>query len=228
MDQVAADEKAIERWRPTPGVRIAFVLMGAAFLALDGLVVPGSPPGVAPLIWCAAAVVLLLSWRLGFVPFIEARPEALVIQNPLRRREFAWSAIERVKPTYSGLLIIRKDGGWPTAAWAVQKSNFAVWTHRWTRADEVTEVLMARVQAAAQEHVQAPLEGSRPGAPSTARSLRGLYFLSFAYLALGVLLTLVLHGVVRWVVLAIFVLVFVLSVTLGIIVTHALRGKQEH
>ena len=76
------------------------------------------------MLWLFAGIVCLASWRMAFVPYVEATDTALVIQNPLFKKAYAWDQIARVRSGYNGLVVVARDGS-RSSAWAVQKSNIA-------------------------------------------------------------------------------------------------------
>ena len=63
------------------------------------------------------------------------------------RHTVDYDSIRLARPGMYGLRIETTDQGAVTA-WAVQKSKFAEWTHRHTRADNVADEIMDRVHDA--------------------------------------------------------------------------------
>lgn len=89
-----------------------------------------------------AAIMMVLAipcfWRCSFYPKVIATANAVTIRNPIRTRTVEWSAIQSVRPGYSGLVFRLKDGASVTA-WAVQQANISTWLKRPTRAKRIVE-----------------------------------------------------------------------------------------
>jgi hypothetical protein len=101
--------------------------------------------GVAAGLWCSLAFIAVAVWRYAFVPYVTLTADALVIQNPYRSRTIAYGEISRARASSYGILIRRRQG-FGISAWAVQKSNYARTAGRHTRADDLVEAIMLRVQ----------------------------------------------------------------------------------
>ena len=134
--------------------RVAGVVILLGWLALTlGITIggnrtPGAGSSPTVLLWILFAVIALGVWRYGFVPYVEANGNELVVRNAFTKKHIPWNQIETIKPGSIGLTIEKKQGGLPSTAWAVQKSRGARWSDKQSRADEVTNALMERVQSA--------------------------------------------------------------------------------
>jgi hypothetical protein len=98
-------------------------------------------------IWIGEGLALLFWWRGALFPYVESSPERLIIQNPTEKAVISWAQIETIKPGWGGLRIIHVDGS-VTSAWAIQKTNYARLAGQRTRADDVIDKLMDRVNVA--------------------------------------------------------------------------------
>lgn len=133
-------------WRVTPRGRAAAVVVAVAVVALAvGVTAGGSSVGVVVILWLAAVFVGLGAWRWAFVPYVAMNATGLDVQNFLGRAQISYDDIDAVGVSYAGLTIVRRSGR-PVVAWAVQKSNLAIWFHRRTRADEVADAIRARIR----------------------------------------------------------------------------------
>lgn len=112
-----------------------------------GATAVGLSVGGAVVMWALAVVVVLSVWRWYMVPYVAVTPDAVVVRGVFSRRTVDYDAIRRVRPGLYGVRIETMDQGAVTA-WAVQKSKFAEWTHRHTRADDVVAQIMDRVHDA--------------------------------------------------------------------------------
>lgn len=114
--------------------------------------------------WVAAplagvcVLVALCAYRGAVTPSLVAGGDGIVVHNPLRRTELPWAMVAEISPSAAGVRIRRTDGRTLTA-WAVQKSNWSIWTNRWTRADEVAKDLREEVL---QRHSAIPTRNDRP------------------------------------------------------------------
>jgi hypothetical protein len=99
--------------------------------------------GAVALLAASAVVIVLGVWRWGFVPYVELTDQGVEVQNRLLRASVPYSDISEVRGGYYGLTIVTKRNETVTA-WAVQKSNWARWTKKQTRADAVRAAIMAR------------------------------------------------------------------------------------
>jgi hypothetical protein len=106
----------------------------------------------------AAALVAWL--RFSFLPAIILTDTEVIVRNPGRTHRIDLSDAVRVEPGYGGLTLTTSTGA-RVVAWAVQQSNFAKWTGRHTRADEVA----ASINAAIWRYAQPSTDGAtRPTA----------------------------------------------------------------
>jgi len=145
-----------ELWRVSSFQRVAWVLVLLGWLALTlavtigGNKTPGAGDSPTVLLWILTFVVALGAWRYGFVPYVEATDDELVVRNAFSTKSFSWSDIRTITPRSMGLAIITaEDRLIPIHAWAVQKGRGARWTNTRSRADVVTRALMEHVRAAA-------------------------------------------------------------------------------
>ena len=133
-------------WRPNRLAAPIGYLLAAGFAAF-GLVVAIQAQiqgyiETSILLFCAATVALLATWRLASAPFVATSADGIVVQNPLLRRTIAWNNIHQIDGGYYRLRIRTRDGE-TIVAWAIQKSNVARWTHTRTRSDDVATALLA-------------------------------------------------------------------------------------
>jgi hypothetical protein len=139
LDLPTCDDEmtASQTWRVTRvgiiGGALMTVLLLAigAFLAAVGARTEDRLGGVA-----FALLAPVGFWLFALRPYVELTPVALVVQNPIRRWRLPLSDIRSVEGGYSGLQIEMKDGR-QIGAWAVQRSNAAMWIGRSTRSDGV-------------------------------------------------------------------------------------------
>ena len=128
------------------------VLLGWLALTLGvtigGNRTPGAGDSPTVMLWIVFVVVALGVWRYGFVPYVEATGTELVIRNGFTKRHIPWTQIKAIKPGSMGLMIVKKEGGLPNTAWAVQKGRGARWMKMRSRSDEVTAALMEHVRSA--------------------------------------------------------------------------------
>jgi ABC-type transport system involved in cytochrome bd biosynthesis fused ATPase/permease subunit len=110
-----------------------------------GVAMGGGVGGGAVALLSAAAVIIVIGvWRWAFVPYVALTDQGVEVQNRLLRASVPYSDISEVRGGYYGLTIVTKRDEIVTA-WAVQKSNWARWTKKQTRADAVRAAIMARV-----------------------------------------------------------------------------------
>jgi hypothetical protein len=127
----------------------AGVVLGAAGVAVAVVATAMSPEDghwIAGLLMAGiGALVAVASWRYGLHPAIIAAPDGLTIRNPWRTHVLEWDDVLDCQPGYYGLAISDRHGG-RFSAWAVQRSNVAMWSKLRTRADEVAEALARRAR----------------------------------------------------------------------------------
>lgn len=128
-------------WRVGLVGRVGWILVFIFWLSIAIVFSYTEAVSIAVLMWIASGLLAVFGWRSAFVPYISAAPQELVVQNRFWRRTIPWEDVEAIKPGYYGLLIKRRSN-MAVTAWAVQKSNFSVWTKRRTRADDVAEQLL--------------------------------------------------------------------------------------
>lgn len=137
-------------WRVTPAGRVIAVVVVLGFVVVAaGVTVGGTSPGIAVILWCATVAIGIGAWRWAFVPYVALTPDGVVVQNMFDRVEVPYPDIALVGVSYAGLTIRRGSGGRLVVAWAVQKSNFARWMRRRTRADDVADAIRARARSSA-------------------------------------------------------------------------------
>lgn len=135
-------------WRVDEPVRRLAVAVSIFFIVIAlGSTAVGLVAAGAVVMWGLALLVTLSVWRWYMVPYVAVTPEALVVRGVFSRRTVDYDAIRRARPGLYGVRIETTDQGSVTA-WAVQKSKFAEWTHRHTRADDVVAEIMDRVHEA--------------------------------------------------------------------------------
>ena len=144
-----------QTWHVSTFQRVAWILVLVGWLALTlavtigGNKTPGAGDSPTVLLWILTGLVALGAWRYGFVPYVEATNDELVVRNAFGTKHFPWSDIKTITPGSMGLVInTAEDRIIPNHAWAVQKGRGARWTKTRTRADAVTQALMEHVGAA--------------------------------------------------------------------------------
>ena len=117
-------------------------------VSLGAILAPGSVELAAMLFVAGVAAVYSLgAYRLALRPSIVAASDRLLIVNPIKTYTARWTQIMKVEPGYHGLSVSLEDGS-TIIAWAVQKSNWAQWRKKHTRADEVAHELALRAAVA--------------------------------------------------------------------------------
>jgi hypothetical protein len=82
-------------------------------------------------------------WAIGSLrPRITLTATELIIRNPLRSRRIQLTELSSVQGGWGGLKI-KTSSGDVVVAWAVQKSRYAQWSHKRTRADDIADEIMA-------------------------------------------------------------------------------------
>jgi hypothetical protein len=147
---VAVDPSSRRVWRVRTAGRVGALAATLLWVGVATLITAGGKtPGLPFLLWPCAALIALGVWRGAFVPSITLTSDGVVIQNPITRVAVPYAKISHVHPGYYGVRINRLDG--PTVtAWAVQKTNAAKWSGAGTRADEVSQAILAHVPTANQ------------------------------------------------------------------------------
>jgi hypothetical protein len=135
-------ESAIRRFAKASAL---FFVVLAALLTAIGIVLAG-----AVLVWLVCLVVLACVWRVYLVPYVALGPDGLEVQGAFAHRALSYASIREARPGLYGLQIRTMDGN-TIVGWAVQKSKFAEWFHRHTRADDVVADIMDRVERAKAE-----------------------------------------------------------------------------
>ena len=131
-------------WRVADHVRKVAVFAAGffLFLALVATAV-GLVLAATALMWLVALLVIVCVWRWYLVPYVALSSDWLVVQGAFAHRVVPCGAIREARPGLYGLRI-KTTNGRAFVAWAVQKSKFAEWFHRETRADEVVAQIMQR------------------------------------------------------------------------------------
>lgn len=133
------------------GAALAVVIMflpavGATWGSVE--LTGGGPFDTAAGAWIIAVTIAAGFWRFAFVPYVAVEDDALVVQNPLRRRRLAYSEVTSVRTTdWPGLVVETSTQG-EIRAWAIQKSNWGRWRNKPARADEVAEAIRSRLRVA--------------------------------------------------------------------------------
>jgi hypothetical protein len=137
-------ESGLQVWRVADHVRKVAVFAAGffLFLALVATAV-GLLLAATALMWAVALLVIMCVWRWYLVPYVALSSEWVVVQGAFSHRAVRYGAIREARPGLYGLRIKTTSGAF--VAWAVQKSKFADWFHRQTRADEVAAQIMQRV-----------------------------------------------------------------------------------
>lgn len=141
-------EGAAQVWRVDEPVRRLAVTVSVLFvvIALGSTAIGVSAVG-SVVMWALAILVGLAVWRWYMVPYVAVTSDGVVVRGVFARRTVDYDAIRLARPGLYGVRIETTDQGTVTA-WAVQKSKFAEWTHRRTRADGVVAAIMERVHDA--------------------------------------------------------------------------------
>ena len=143
-----AEVGAAQVWRVDEPVRRLAVVVSALFVVIAlGATAIGLSAAGSVVMWAHAILVVLSVWRWYVVPYVAVTPDGVVVRGVFARRTVDYDAIRLARPGLYGLRIETMDKGTVTA-WAVQKSKFAEWTHRRTRADSVVAEIMERVHEA--------------------------------------------------------------------------------
>lgn len=139
------EESGLQVWRVADHVRKVAVFAAGffLFLALVATAV-GLVLAATAMMWVVALLVVVCVWRWYLVPYVALSSEWLVVQGAFAHRAVRYGAISEARPGLYGLRIKTTTGG-AFVAWAVQKSKFAEWFHHRTRADDVAEQIMERV-----------------------------------------------------------------------------------
>ena len=137
-------ESGLQVWRVADRVRkVALFAAGFfLFLALVATAV-GLLLAATATMWLIAIFVTVCVWRWYLVPYVALSSEWLVVQGAFGHRAVPCRAIREARPGLYGLRIKTTSGAF--IAGAVQKSKFAEWLHRESRADEVVAQIMERV-----------------------------------------------------------------------------------
>jgi hypothetical protein len=138
-------ESGLQVWRVADNVRKIAVFAAAffLFLALVATAV-GLLLAATALMWAVALLVVVCVWRWYLVPYVALSSEWLVVQGAFAHKAVRYRAIREARPGLYGLHI-KTTTGRVVVACAVQKSKFAEWLHRETRADELVAEIMERV-----------------------------------------------------------------------------------
>lgn len=142
------------------GAAAVGMFIGGIGLSILTGAMQSEPGGTAGKFYALVMIVgaIVVPWRLAFHPRVILTERAVTVVNPVRKTTIP---LDRVAPhggaAYTGLKIFGVvDGQVVTvAAWAVQKSNLAVWLSRDTRADRIREAIE---QAASAVQSSSPLE----------------------------------------------------------------------
>jgi hypothetical protein len=138
-------ESGLQVWRVAEHVRKVAVFAAAFsfFLALVATAV-GLLLAATALMWAVALLVIICVWRWYLVPYVALSSEWLVVQGAFAHKAVPCRAIREARPGLYGVRIKTTTGG-AFVARAVQKSKFAQWFHRETRADALAAQIMERV-----------------------------------------------------------------------------------
>lgn len=124
--------------------RVGTALSLAVIAAVTAWVLwwPDADRTAAVLVATVALAFVVLLWRMGLHPSVEATDNGLTIRNPLRTVEVPWAEVSEAVPGYDGIRITRY--GLPSiTVWAVQKANISTWSRMRTRADAVAATIEA-------------------------------------------------------------------------------------
>ena len=137
-------ESGLQVWRVADHVQM-IALFAAGFFLFLALVATavGLLLAATAIMWLIALLVTLCVWRWYLVPYVALSSEWLVVQGAFAHRAVRCRAIREARPGLYGLRIKTTSGGF--VASAVQKSTFAEWLHRESRADMVIAQILERV-----------------------------------------------------------------------------------
>jgi hypothetical protein len=155
-------EASPQLWRVPASVRRLAVAVSVFFVVVAlGSTAIGLSTAASVVMWALAFLVGLSIWRWYLVPYVALTDERVVVRGVFARRSVEYDAINGVRPGLYGMRIETKDDG-SFIAWAVQKSKFAEWSHRHTRADDVVTAIKDRVERV--DRVDRPDPASSPDA----------------------------------------------------------------
>jgi len=147
-------ESGLQVWRVADHVRKVAVFAAGLFLFLALVATAvGLVLAATALMWAVALLVIVCVWRWYLVPYVALSSEWLVVQGAFAHHAVRYGCISEARPGLYGVRIKTTQGAF--VAWAVQKSKFAEWFHRETRADEVVAQIMERVDRPV-EHPSGP------------------------------------------------------------------------
>lgn len=139
-------------WRVgRPALLVARVGTGLSLAAIAAVTAwvlwwPDADRTAAALAAAVDLVFVVLLWRMGLHPSLEATAAGLTVRNPLQTVEIPWAEVRETIPGYDGIRITRY-GRPSVTVWAVQKANISTWSRARTRADVVAATIdhLARV-----------------------------------------------------------------------------------
>jgi hypothetical protein len=144
----------IEVIRVSPEGRVGEIGLVLLWTIVIIAIANGSRPvgnGVLAMLSGLDLLIALGVWRWAFVPYVALRKDDMVVQNWMFHEVVPYSSITSVRPTRGGLAVFTDDAYLAECTVsAVQKAPISQWSNARTRADDVAEAIMARVNAADQ------------------------------------------------------------------------------
>jgi hypothetical protein len=132
-------------WRTSRAFRVTLAVIVVAFLAFIAIATAGDASSVGPAC-VAAALVTVYTWAVAFRPYVEMTADAVVVQNPVRRRTIPLASIADVGLHRKAVLTIWTTDGRSVRAFAVQNGVVALLLRRRGRGDEVATAIRHRAR----------------------------------------------------------------------------------
>ncbi|NEA41925.1 hypothetical protein [Streptomyces sp. SID11385] len=134
-------------WKVAWPNRIASVILGVGFLAFAvfGVITGAAKAGPVFAVFLAAAGVAGLLY--SFATSITLTDDRVIVRNFGLTEEVMLTDITRVDVGYGGTSLFGRNGI-KVRAFAVEKSNYAAWLGRVTRADRVKKALLDAAKTA--------------------------------------------------------------------------------
>ena len=140
-----------QRLRVSLGGRVGAVLAIVLLLTIAFAILATNGLNTASAIFALFAVLSSIAIiDLSFVPYIELRDNDMYIRNRVASTLVPYERVLSVRPGWGGVSITRDDGS-TVVVWAVQKANISRILKRRTRADQLSDDIMLRVEAASTE-----------------------------------------------------------------------------
>lgn len=122
-------------------ISIMLVVLGFFILLADAITIGIAAVLIAPLV--------VIHYYGTIRPSLVAGPELLLISNPTRRVVVRLADVQRAVAGYWGIVISQRSQP-AVIAWVGQKTNWAVWRGKRTRADDIVDDIARRASVAQQ------------------------------------------------------------------------------